>query len=606
MTKALTLAALGRGAVVTAQRRRRFPVGALARRVIQVAILGVYIWGYTAGSYGFQSTLTLATYMAAFAVAFSVILGYLNLLNFSQHAVIGLGAYGYAIAASRSGSVAVGFLIAAALAVASVMLVAAATIRLQRFPLALVTIAAGSVFATALTEYGSLTGASTGLFGFPMLVTLSPLQTDRGLLIAIIVLVAVSVLVRASVSGRAGRLAVATGDDEFLARNVGASPTVVRVVAGAWCGLLTGLISAMWVQQQQVAVPDSYNLELLLQIFLVLMVGGRRSVWGPIGAAIVVVGIPRWIGGIDGNLLTIIFACLVVVIVVRRPAGLFPEPLKDRAGFRHVWRQRESPRAQPGPSAGQDAAQPRTATRPSTPQVRRIAAEGLTKRFGPVVALDNVSVAFAEGEITGIVGTNGSGKTTLLNCLTGVWRPSAGRIRMWDASGTWTARRATTHALARQGIGRSFQVPRLASGLTPRDNIRVAADASGRQATRAEVDQVIARWNLERWLASPVASLPHGVRRWVELARLDLMGSSVLLLDEPAAGIADDEIQFLADALRQWRDEGKCVVLVEHNHDLIHDVANTTVVMTGGRIVGTGRIAELRLQHELNSVFGRA
>jgi branched-chain amino acid transport system permease protein len=406
------------------------------------------------------------------------------------------------------------------------------------------------------------------------------------LLLAVVVLVATGVIVRLFMAGRTGRLGVTIGDDVFLARVVGTNVVLVRIGVSVVSGLLTAVATVLWVQEQKVVVPTTYGLPLLIQIFLVLMVGGRRSIWGPVAASIVVVGVPGWLGGLDGNLLTILFALLVIVVVVRRPTGLFPEPVRDRR-----WTLLR------GGAAGKPAQ--------ARHEIAGIEADGVTKSFGSVVALDRVSVRFAPGEITAIIGSNGSGKTTLLNCLNGIWQPDSGTVGLQWADGARRGLRwGRVHRLARHGLGRSFQVPRLAAGLSVRDNVGLARDGWRGRVNPARLEDVMKRWALTEWLGRPAAVVPHGVRRWAELARLELGGCRVLLLDEPAAGLTDDEVEFLAGALRRWRADGCAVVLVEHNHELVERIADRTVVLVGGKVIGIGDLAELRARGDLRDVIG--
>jgi ABC-type branched-subunit amino acid transport system ATPase component/ABC-type branched-subunit amino acid transport system permease subunit len=553
------------------------------RWTIQILVVGLYGYGLLAGSYGFQATLTTVTFTAALAVSYSLVLGYLDVFNFAQHAVIGISAYGFAITAVATGSVWFAVLVACVCAIALLVAVSGLSVRLTGFQLGLVSISAGTVFLTALTTFTDLTGGSSGIADFPRWFDFSALQTGLALLLAVGVLLGTGLLVRLFMSGRTGRLGVAIGDDEFLARVVGTNVVLVRIAVSVVSGLLTGLATVLWVQEQKVVVPSTYGLPLLIQIFLVLMVGGRRSIWGPVAASIVVVGIPGWIGGIDGNLLTIVFAMLVIVVVVRRPTGLFPEPLRDR---------RRRALARRGPAAGR-------------PVIVGMEADGVGKTFGSVVALDGVSVAFAAGEITAVIGSNGSGKTTLLNCLNGIWRPDSGRIGLkWSDGVERSLGWGRVHRLARHGLGRSFQVPRLAAGLSVRDNVGLAVDGWARRADEQRLEETLERWQLTDWLDRPVSVLPHGVRRWAELARLELGGCRVLLLDEPAAGLTDEEVELLVEALHRWRAEGCAVVLVEHNHEMVERVADRTVVMVGGRVVGVGDLAEMRARGDLRDVIG--
>ncbi|WP_318307739.1 branched-chain amino acid ABC transporter ATP-binding protein/permease [Amycolatopsis solani] len=556
------------------------------RRAIQSVVVALYLYGLFGGSYAFQATLTTVSFTAALAVAYSLVLGYLDVFNFSQHAVIGISAYGFAITAAATGSVWWAVLVSAACSVALLVAVAGLSARLTGFQLGLVTISAGAVFLTALTTFTGLTGGSSGITDFPRWVDFSARETGPALALGVAVLVGTGLVVRLFMSGRTGRLGVAIGDDVFLARVVGTNVVAVRIGVAVVSGLLTAVATVLWVQEQKVVVPTTYGLPLLIQIFLVLMVGGRRSIWGPIAASVVVVGVPGWIGGLDGNVLTIVFALLVILVVVRRPTGLFPEALRDR---RRRWAVRRAPAGAAG----------------ARPEIVALTADGVRKSFGPVVALDGVSIGFEPGRITAVIGSNGSGKTTLLNCLNGIWAPETGRIGLrWSDGADRDVRWGRVHRLARHGLGRSFQVPRLAAGLSVRDNVGLACDGWGRRADPGRLEAVLERWALTAWLDRPVAVLPHGVRRWVELARLELGGCRVLLLDEPAAGLTDEEVEFLAGALRRWRADGCAVVLVEHDHDLVERIADRTVVMVGGRIVGVGDLAELRARGDLHDVIG--
>jgi branched-chain amino acid transport system permease protein len=562
---------------------------------VRAAVVIVFGWGLLSPSYSLQGALVTAAYPAAVAIAYSLVLGYASVFDFAWNAVVGIGAYAFAFAEQHLGA---GPLVGTVLAVVLASILGAVTTLpsawLSGFQLALVTIAAATVFGAALVSFPSVSGGSSGLPVLTSWFNFSPLDTRAQLGVAIGVVVVTGLAVWATTAGRTGRLLIAAGDDEFLARSLGVRTTRVRVLAAMWAGALTGLVASFSVQQARVALPDSYGLPLLIQVFLVLVVGGRRSVWGPVAGSLIVVAIPAYIGGINGNVLTIVFGLLVVFTVVVRPAGLFQDRMRDRDGVLG---------ALLGPLRMGRTRFRGTSKTSDLRLFTGVEAIGLVKSFGAVRALDHVSFKVGPHEVLGIVGPNGSGKTTLLNCLNGIWRLDEGSLRWRCRDGSKTAARASgTIALGRHGVGRSFQTPRVFGGLTLRDNLEVLP--GGIRVPPDRMDAAVADWELGPWASQSVEFLPHGIRRAVEFARLDLSGASVLLLDEPAAGLSDEELARFVLAVRRWRDEGRCVVLVEHNHELVNAVCDRTMVLAAGKVLGVGDLEELRRGEHIREIIG--
>jgi branched-chain amino acid transport system ATP-binding protein len=227
-----------------------------------------------------------------------------------------------------------------------------------------------------------------------------------------------------------------------------------------------------------------------------------------------------------------------------------------------------------------------------------IGVEGLTQRFGGVLALEGVSFSVAAGEVRGLIGPNGAGKTTLLNVLTGLRRPTAGRFSYFGVDVTdWPTYRVTRHA----GVVRTFQTVRLFTTMNVFDNVLVAADtrdplpekrAFGRRRARGSSAQrvwkALAEVGLEPLATRPIVELSYGLRRKVELARALVMRPRVLLLDEPAAGLNGAERAELGVLLGRLRDEGLTIVLVEHQMDLVVRVCSRLTVLDFGRVICEG------------------
>jgi branched-chain amino acid transport system permease protein len=560
---------------------------------VRIAVIAVFAYGLSGNDYQLQGALTVAAYPAALAVIYSLVLGYTNVFNFAWNAVVGLGAYAFAYAEVGLGAnLPAATLLAICISAVASALIVIPSAWMSGFQLALIAIAAGTVFNTALLTFTSVSGGSSGLTIIRRWFELSPLETRSMLIVAVSIMTVACFVVAVVVRGQWGREMVTVGDDEFLAQALGTRVQRVRIVTAAGAGALTGFVASFAVQQSQVALPDAYGLPLLIQVFLVLIVGGRRSIWGPVAASLLIVGLPSYVGGINGNVLTIAFAALVIVTVIARPNGLYGEPIRDRHGLLGG-RRATSVGASPSvlPHSDRD--------------VVALEVHDLRKSFGRVTALDGVSFSVSSGEVLGIVGSNGSGKTTLLNCLNGIWRADHGEAVWVDRSGRRVpSRLLTTSALARRRVGRGFQVPRVFEGLTLRDNLRVGLDGHHVHARELLIETALDHWRLRQWADRPVTVLPHGARRWLELARLDLSRATFMLLDEPAAGLTDDEVRFLQNAVDRWRGEGRCVVLVEHNHRFVANVCDRTLVMASGAVVAVGDLEELRREERVRAVIG--
>ncbi|MEV0906356.1 ATP-binding cassette domain-containing protein, partial [Streptomyces hokutonensis] len=213
-----------------------------------------------------------------------------------------------------------------------------------------------------------------------------------------------------------------------------------------------------------------------------------------------------------------------------------------------------------------------------------LTAHALYARYGSFIALDGVDLVVRAGQVTAVVGPNGAGKSTLFHCLAGTVRPVRGRVRLGGRDIT----RLPAHARTRLGVGRTFQQLAVFPSLTVAENVRVGAE-QGRVAEPGSVERALRLFGLDGELRSlPAAGLPTGTLRRVELARAFAGSPRVLLLDEPAAGLDTAEVAALALVLRALAAEGTALLVVEHDLDLVADLADVVHVMTAGRIVASG------------------
>jgi len=228
--------------------------------------------------------------------------------------------------------------------------------------------------------------------------------------------------------------------------------------------------------------------------------------------------------------------------------------------------------------------------------------EGLTIRFGGHVAVDAVSCAFAPGTLTAIVGPNGAGKTTYFNLISGQLKASSGSVRLNGRDLSGLAPSARTHA----GLGRAFQLTNLFPNLSVLENVRLAV-----QATRQTGLNLWSIWSDQRALTQraqailesvsmadkqglPVASLPHGDQRKLEVALLMALDPQVNMFDEPTAGMSHDEAPVILNLIRQLKqDRSKTILLVEHKMDVVRELADRIIVLTNGTLVADGLPAEV-------------
>ncbi len=220
---------------------------------------------------------------------------------------------------------------------------------------------------------------------------------------------------------------------------------------------------------------------------------------------------------------------------------------------------------------------------------------GLTKRFGGLVALNDISLGVAPGSIHAVIGPNGSGKTTLFNIISGVYRPTAGRIEFLgkDATGLPPER------LADLGMGRTFQNTRLFSSMTVLETVLVVLHRKGLGLRISHADEQRAREILEfAGLADlaevPSASLPQGQRRLLEIAKVMALAPKLVLLDEPHGGLNHTETARLIEVIREMRERGLTVLLIEHEMDVVMRLADDITVLNLGLLLARGTAREIQ------------
>jgi branched-chain amino acid transport system ATP-binding protein len=237
---------------------------------------------------------------------------------------------------------------------------------------------------------------------------------------------------------------------------------------------------------------------------------------------------------------------------------------------------------------------------------------GLVRRFGALVAVDDIDLAAEPGEIRAVIGPNGAGKSTVFNLITSVLKPSAGQVIFAGEDITGMP----VHQVAQKGIARTFQLCHIFPALTVRENVRIAAQArdgrrwqflgGGRVLNRSAsaADEAIARMRLTRMADATAAMLSHGGQRLLEIAMAIAQKPRLLMLDEPTQGLSIEEtgraVQILKDMLMEG---GLSVLLVEHDMEVVFKLADNITVLHRGRVIADGSPAAVRASAQVRSAY---
>lgn len=227
--------------------------------------------------------------------------------------------------------------------------------------------------------------------------------------------------------------------------------------------------------------------------------------------------------------------------------------------------------------------------------------DGLTKRFGGLVAVDDVNLSIPRGEIRCLIGPNGAGKSTLLNLLVGQLTPSEGRV-FYDGTDITGL---SQHERVREGVSMKFQVPAVYGDLSVRQNVHIPLQRKvSRQQIDSEIEETLAEFNLLDEADTRVQDLSHGQQQWLEIAMASALDPDLLLLDEPAAGMSIQETERTAEYVRRLNEERDMTLLViEHDIDFVRAIAQSVTVLHQGSVFAEGTIEEIENDPEVRRIY---
>ncbi len=413
---------------------------------------------------------------------------------------------------------------------------------------------------------------------------------------------------------RAGRAMRALRTEPEAASCLGIQVDRLKTNVFVLSAMYASVAGALFAMYYGAVHPDSFNLGVLLNVLLMLFLGGEGAIWGALIGATFISALPDISGSL--HMAKDLFnGILFSVIILAFPSGV------AGAVMRLLGKRAAAPSAESALS---------TATRPMPPvmpvggdagphDAAVLALEGVGKRYGGVQAADAVDFAVRRGSVKGLIGPNGAGKSTLMNLISGVVKADEGRITL-DGRSLLGLR---PDQVAREGVQRTFQHERLFAHLDVVENVMVGHErgirgslgeilASALSLPSTVAAELEARRTAENWLAamgleahaqSQVVELPNGLRKLVEVTRACAAGPRVLLLDETAAGLNDTERQAFRAIVRRLREAGLTIVLIEHDIDLVMELSDEVCVINFGKRIADGTPDEVRRDEQVVTAY---
>lgn len=592
---------------------------------LAVALLAI-TWGFLP-----EFTVVVMSYIGLYsivAVGLVMLTGVGGMTSFGQAAFVGIGAYATAWACTSPAAVQalsgwvgmgglpwVGLVLGLVLTFIVAWALGSVTLKLSGHYLPLCTMA-WSLSLYYLFGNMQFLGGQTGITGVPPLTIVGYSLADPrvlGVLIWAVLLVSMW-LMNNLLDSREGRAIRALKGGRVMAESMGVDTAHYRIKLFVLAALLAAVSGWLYAHMQRFVNPTPFNLNIGIEYLFMAVVGGAGHLWGAVLGATVITLLKQKLQdvlpsllGTSGNFEVVVFGLLMIFVLQRFADGMWPT--LQRLSSRLLRPSKVSP--------PKSAAVLEQRTLPASGSVI-LEAKNVTKRFGGLVANNDVSMSIQAGEVHALIGPNGAGKSTFFNMISGVDDPTEGQVRLMDK----VMGKSPSRDFAALGLGRTFQHVRLLGQRSVVENVALGAhrrahkgwiasmlrlDRGEEAALLAEARRQIERCGLGAFADVPAASLALGQQRIVEIARALAGQPAVLLLDEPAAGLRHLEKRALADLLTQLRAEGLGILVVEHDMEFVMNLADRITVLEFGTVIATGTPTEIQNnQRVLDAYLGGA
>jgi len=566
----------------------------LRRQALLIAAFGIVYAVATAfaeNSY-YQLIMTVVPVWAVMGLAWNVLSGYSGLVSFGHAAFFGLGAYSLALAQIHWGlSPWLGIPLAGMVGALAGLVVGFPTFRLR-----------GHYFALAMLAYPLALLYVFEWLGYQELTL--PMQRQAPLAymqfedhriyawLALALMLGAMVLTGLIERSRFGMSLLAIKQDEAAAEAAGIRTLAWKLRAITLSGAMAGTIGGFYAVVLLVVTPPAvFGMLVSAQALIVAMFGGVGTLWGPVIGAVILVPLSELLHAKLGNVIPgiqgVVYGIAIVAVILLAPEGVFWK-VKDLILRRRVGKNLDQPQSA-GPASAVVAELPLCKKGGDGAVVFEV--RNVSKAFGGLQAVRDVSMKVVSGEILGIIGPNGAGKTTFFNLLNGFIRPDQGQILLEgrDIVG------ARPYEICAAGVGRTFQVVRPFRRMTVLENVVVGAyvhAASDREA-RANAEAALARVGFDRDAQLLAGSLSNKQLRLLELARALAGRPKVLLLDETLAGLGGGEVEEVIALVRKLAARGVTIVIIEHTMQAMVRLVDRFVVLNDGAVLAEGQPADI-------------
>lgn len=455
--------------------------------------------------------------------------------------------------------------------------------------LALVTIAFNFLIEKVVLAGGKFTGAAAGKYGVakPFITTSGSYDYSGFWILVALLAVATVWICRNLVASRWGRAWNALRNDTDCSRISGINVTTAKLAAFTVSAFFAGLAGALLAHYQGQVNIESFTLNESLTLLLMLLLGGQRTLAGPIVGAAIMVVLPVLLGPIDAWRI-LINGAVLVLLVLFLPDGLV-------SLFR------------PKAAGGQSASAEPVKLHHYSDMEKPLRVAGISKRFGGVITAAAVDVQIKPGTVHSLIGPNGAGKSTLVNMVSGLIKPDSGQIRFNDER----IDHLEPHEITKLGVARIFQNVRVFHDMSCLDNVMVGAHCrlhagligSAFRSDRQQLEerQAVVRAHALLNLVGLggradviAATMSYGDQHTLEIARALMSDPHILFLDEPAAGLTSEEVQHLGEVIRAIKANGITVFLIEHYVEFVMDISDTVTVLDFGRKIAEGPPEQVR------------
>jgi branched-chain amino acid transport system ATP-binding protein len=572
--------------------------GAILALLIAPALLG-----------GFA--ITLLNYIgisALVALGLVLLTGIGGMTSFGQAAFVGIAAYATAWATVTMGlSPWIGLLLALAMTGLAGLAIGALTLRLDGHFLSLSTIAWGiSIYFVFGTVAGL--GQNGGMSGIPP-ITIGPvaLISSQSIFYLIWFIVGLAMLASANLlNSREGRAIRSLRGGGVLLASLGVDIFRIRLVTFVLAALLAGLAGWLYAHMNRFVSPAPFDVKPGIEYLLMAMAGGAGHIAGAVAGSALITLLKNWLQDLlplmtknPAQFEIIAFSVLLILLLQNARGGLVSFIAK------------RLPKGTPPPLSEAEPMARRALPKSGT-LILKI--EDAVRTFGGLTAVNKVSFELKAGEILGLIGPNGAGKSTMFNLLTGALQANTGRISFLGEDIT----RRPQMEIARMGIARTFQHVKLRPNMSLIDNVALGAyartatgflrsalrlDRAEERCTLHETQRQLARVGLGDRPHELAGNLPLGGQRILEVARALAADPVLVVLDEPAAGLRPPEKEALARVLRQIRDEGVTILIVEHDMDFVMGLVDRLVVMEFGCKLVEGDPAAVRADPKVQEAY---